>query len=375
MVVALLPGAAAAQVAEPAIEAGGRERRLVELESQITRYERELDDLADHEQGVLGNLDHLGAELRLRQAEYDEASLRLDRLSDRIAEHDASVSLIESAQTERRRYLAFRLREVYKAGDKQWLRRLIDGEAFDSYWQGLNYASYLSQRDGQVLEAYRSDATTAEQERAALDAARANLKSTQGEQRQARDAVSMSRRRQAATLDTIRQDKKQRHQTLEELRQAADELSGLIDSLDQETSAPGLDMRVFKGDLDQPSEGRVSSGFGTVVHPRFGTKVPHPGWDIDAPFGANIATVFDGLVVFSDWMRGYGLTAIVDHGGGMLSIYAHASVLVVQKGQQVHRGQLLGKVGDTGSLRGPYLYFELRRDGQPIDPRAWIRPR
>ena len=80
-------------------------------------------------------------------------------------------------------------------------------------------------------------------------------------------------------------------------------------------------------------------------------------------------------MVFSDWMRGYGLTVIVDHGGGMLSIYAHASVLLVQQGQQVRRGQLLGKVGDTGSLRGPLLYFELRRDGEPIDPKAWIRAR
>ena len=86
-----------------------------------------------------------------------------------------------------------------------------------------------------------------------------------------------------------------------------------------------------------------------------------------------MVAVFDGTVVFSDWMRGYGLTAIVDHGDGVLTIYAHASVLLVQSGDRVVRGEVLGKVGDTGSLRGSFLYFEMRIDGKPTDPTPWLR--
>jgi murein DD-endopeptidase MepM/ murein hydrolase activator NlpD len=124
--------------------------------------------------------------------------------------------------------------------------------------------------------------------------------------------------------------------------------------------------------LEWPTSGRLRSGFGTVVHPEFKTKVPHPGWDIEAEFGAEIVSIFDGRVVFADWMRGYGLTAIVDHGGGLLSIYAHASVLVVERGARVSRRQQLGSVGDTGSLSGPFLYFEMRVDGEPTDPEPWL---
>ena len=83
--------------------------------------------------------------------------------------------------------------------------------------------------------------------------------------------------------------------------------------------------------------------------------------------------MFDGLVIFASWLRGYGLTAIVDHGEGVASISAHASVLFVEKGQQVLEGQVLGHVGDTGSIRGPYLYFELREAGRPVDPGPWLR--
>jgi septal ring factor EnvC (AmiA/AmiB activator) len=111
-----------------------------------------------------------------------------------------------------------------------------------------------------------------------------------------------------------------------------------------------------------------------MVHPRFRTEVPHPGLDIEADAGVDFRAAFDGTVRFASWLRGYGLTVIVDHGQEVLSIYAHASVLLVEKGQHVKRGQVLGKVGDTGSLRGPYLYFEIRERGRPVDPATWLRP-
>jgi murein DD-endopeptidase MepM/ murein hydrolase activator NlpD len=140
-------------------------------------------------------------------------------------------------------------------------------------------------------------------------------------------------------------------------------------------SGPVLDVRKFRGLLDWPSDGEVLEGFGTAIHPRFKTRVPHPGLDLEGDFSTGIRSIFDGTVVFAEWMRGYGLTAIVDHGGGVLSVYAHASVLLVEPGENVVRGQTLGRVGETGSLRGPYLYFELRVDGKPADPVTWLRPR
>jgi septal ring factor EnvC (AmiA/AmiB activator) len=148
-----------------------------------------------------------------------------------------------------------------------------------------------------------------------------------------------------------------------------------VGSFEDATSHVGLDVRKFRGLLDWPAEGPVSAEFGTVVHPRFRTEVPHPGWDIDAPEGRPFRTVFDGRVAFAAPLAGYGLTVVVDHGNGMVSVYAHGGVLLVEAGQDVLRGQDLGRVGDSGSLRGPYLYFELREDGRPVDPSSWLRRR
>jgi septal ring factor EnvC (AmiA/AmiB activator) len=112
-----------------------------------------------------------------------------------------------------------------------------------------------------------------------------------------------------------------------------------------------------------------------MVHPRFKTTVPHPGWDIEAPEGSPFRSVFDGRVAYAAPLHGYGLTVVVDHGQGVASVYAHAAALVVAAGENVARGQELGRVGDSGSLRGTYLYFELREGGKPSDPGRWLRPR
>ncbi len=185
--------------------------------------------------------------------------------------------------------------------------------------------------------------------------------------------LDRTRRQQQQKLTAIREDRGQRREAILELESAAGELSRLVGTLD--AAEPDLDMQKFRGLLDWPADGKVTAGFGTVVHPRFQTRVPHPGLDIAGASGSDIRAVFDGEVVFAAWMRGYGLTAIVDHGGGLLSIYAHASVLMVEPGQRLRRGQRLGKIGETGSLKGPFLYFELRVDGEPSDPTDWLKPR
>jgi septal ring factor EnvC (AmiA/AmiB activator) len=352
-----------------------RDTRLRAMRAEIRRLEVELEELRRRESGLLGQLERLDAELRLREAEIGETSLRLEGTRAAIDERTAGLDRLEQAQDERRSYLAFRLREIYKAGPDQALRVMIGGDELDRYWSGLRYAAFLSERDGRVLRSYRRDTRRLDKERQGLLAEERRLKATRVELSGARRRLASSRQQRVALLDRIRRDADTRETALGELRAATAELTRLVDRLAPAPSGLALDVSKFRGLLDWPADGPVSSGFGSSVHPRFKTRVPHPGLDIDAEFGAGIRSVFDGRVVFGSWLRGYGLTVIVDHGGGLLSVYAHASALLVEAGQEVARGQRLGTVGDTGSLRGPYLYFELRDQGRPIDPTDWLRPR
>ncbi|NZA27334.1 peptidoglycan DD-metalloendopeptidase family protein, partial [Luteimonas sp. SJ-92] len=120
-----------------------------------------------------------------------------------------------------------------------------------------------------------------------------------------------------------------------------------------------------------PLSGTLLAGFGG----RMPDGRASSGVLIGAAAGTPVQAVADGTVVFSEWMTGYGLIAIVDHGNGHMSLYAHNDALAREVGDRVRRGDAVGSVGSSGGQGQPALYFELRRDGKPIDPAAWLQKR
>jgi murein DD-endopeptidase MepM/ murein hydrolase activator NlpD len=111
------------------------------------------------------------------------------------------------------------------------------------------------------------------------------------------------------------------------------------------------------------------------VHPRFGTRTFRNGVDIEAPEGTEVAAVFGGHVVYTGWFKGYGNLIILDHGNDFYTLYAHIAEIGVKEGEDVRQGQKIGTVGDTGSLAGARLYFEVRYQGRALDPADWLRQR
>jgi septal ring factor EnvC (AmiA/AmiB activator) len=138
---------------------------------------------------------------------------------------------------------------------------------------------------------------------------------------------------------------------------------------------PAVGLGALRGQLPWPAEGRVVTGFGRQVHPRFGTETFRRGVDIEADEGAPIRAVYAGTVLYRGQLKGYGNLIILDHGAGYYTLYAHASEILVEEGDRVRAGQAIGRVGETGSLEGPRLYFEVRYQGRPEDPEQWLRRR
>ncbi len=136
---------------------------------------------------------------------------------------------------------------------------------------------------------------------------------------------------------------------------------------------PAVGLGTLRGQLPWPTDGRIVAGFGRQVHPRFGTETFRSGVDIEAEEGALIRAVYSGTVLYRGWLRGYGNLIILDHGVGYYTVYAHASELLVEEGDRVKAGQGIARVGETGSLVGPRLYFEVRYQGRPEDPEQWLR--
>jgi murein DD-endopeptidase MepM/ murein hydrolase activator NlpD len=132
------------------------------------------------------------------------------------------------------------------------------------------------------------------------------------------------------------------------------------------------DFSRFQGQLPWPTEGKVISHFGAHKHPVFKTTTINQGIDIQAPQGTGIDAVASGQVIIVDWLRGYGKFLILDHHDGYYTLYAHASEILVNVGDGVEAGQCVARVGETGSLQGPLLHFEIRKGQKELDPLLWL---
>ena len=179
----------------------------------------------------------------------------------------------------------------------------------------------------------------------------------------------------------MRGEKEIRTQALKELEQAAHRLQRMIDEIGRKSTVksmvayPWRGFGALRGKLDYPIEGKVVGGFGMTRHPEFSEDLFRKGIDIEAPLGEEIRTVERGRVVFADQFSGYGRMMIIDHGKRYYTIYAHLSELLKGPGETVRRGEPIALVGDSGSLEGARLYFEIRKDGKPLNPLPWFRKR
>jgi murein hydrolase activator len=189
--------------------------------------------------------------------------------------------------------------------------------------------------------------------------------------------LDAERRSKNAILARARRDRTAERRLLVELEQAARALEETIKSLGRASDAgsgsvPGAAGGLRRGALVAPVDAPIALRFGRVVDPEFQTETFRSGVDFEAPAGSAVVSVGRGIVRFAGWFRGYGRIVIIDHGDAYHTVSGHLDEILVKLDDTVLPGQAIGTVGETGSLAGPGLYFELRRAGSPIDPVPWF---
>lgn len=170
-------------------------------------------------------------------------------------------------------------------------------------------------------------------------------------------------------LAQLKLDERRSVSALAELEHADRELTAMVAGLGGGATSGFASQR---GRLPYPTEGIVEVGFGRIVNPKFNTVTAQKGLDIRASEGTPVLAIASGSVVFAGWLKGYGNLVIIDHGDGFHTLMAHLARLDVGKGTRLEPGAQVGAVGETGSLKGPYLYFEIRHKGEAIDPAPWL---
>jgi septal ring factor EnvC (AmiA/AmiB activator) len=257
------------------------------------------------------------------------------------------------------------------------LRILAASDSFGELVRRRYLLDRILAHDADVLRA----AGAAQQERARAREAREEEQrrreslSREAADRRAEARLRLERRR--AILVNLRGQKSLHEKAAEETAAQEKKLNEFLAALPPPRKGdPGFrGFGALRGRLPRPAEGAIEVPFGKVVNPRFRTVTVQNGVELRAPAAAEVRAVAPGRVVHAGWFKGYGNLVIVDHGEGYHTLVAHLASMTTAMGEEVEAGSLLGTVGETGSLRGPSLYFEVRDHGRPVDPAAWLAPR
>ncbi len=370
----VLPGMAAPRPQEPPA-ATAKSQRAAE---RMRALQAEAAALAGREKTVLGDLRQLEIERDLRAAELQRLEPEVAALEGQVADTSAQLQSLEQALEAQRPALAARLVDTYKLGRPGYARLWLAVDDLRALGRAFRLVSALARIERDSLDDYRDTAARLAAARTGLDQRLAELAALRDEARQAQAAADTAVASRVALIAEIDQRRDLNAQMVGELRQAQAGLQRMMSGLAPPTGAPpaaeagALPLRPFKGQLDWPVQGQLISAFGPRVHPRFGTTTISTGVEIAAADGAPACAIHEGVVAFADSFAGFGLLVIVDHGAEAYSLYGHLATIDLSAGARVAAGQRVGTIG-RGLTGKPALYFELRIDGQPVDPVQWLK--
>lgn len=341
--------------------------RIRESREKVTGHEADERALLERLEDVDRRLTEIATERRAAREEAARARASLAEIEPRRA---AAQAALERTQ----RALAARARALYRGGELGPVRVLFASASLPELLARASALRVLVRHDAELVgrraaEQARLDALSA-QAREAL----ARRERAETELARLADRLAAERADKRAFLTRVRDDRTTERLLLLELEQAAQALEETIRTLGARAAEDRVDagFAARRGRLAPPVAAPIRDRFGKVVDPEFRTTTFRSGVDFDAGAGTPVRAVAAGIVRFAGWFRGYGRIVIVDHGEAYHSISGHLDEIGVDVGQPVDEGEVLGTVGETGSLGGPSLYFELRANGKPVDPEPWL---
>ncbi|MEA3056446.1 MAG: hypothetical protein QOD30_1878 [Actinomycetota bacterium] len=372
--------------------------RQAEIQQEIERLRGELDEVAGDEaealadlrvtqrrkaeeqaqlavidqrvQAAMAELDGAQAELDAASAVAQEAQHKVDVITDRL--EDARTTLRDQAVSSFMRY---------GSGAEQ-LDVVLRAKDINELHNAVAFVDTLAERQARVVHEFASFNEDATEAQGTAEAARADAVAQRNDVQAKTDALQVQRAEQATTtaaaaaettheqalLASLHTRRAQYERKLKEQQDESDAIAALLRR--RGSKGPHISGH---GSLSAPlRDPEITSTFGYRIHPIYGDRRLHAGVDFRAPTGTTLLAAAAGEVVFAGWKSGYGNTTIIDHGGGLATLYAHQSSIGVTVGQDVKRGRAIGLSGATGNVTGPHLHFEVRVSGTPVDPLGYL---
>lgn len=355
------------------------EKEASEVKGKIETRQKQVRKFTREELDTVNRLNEIDQTLNRLRKQVSVSERDLAILAARIETAEARLSHLKEQIDRTETVASRRVVGLYKLNTLGKIHILAGADSMNDFFQRKNALERVLAHDEDLLERLRKQQTelreTADRLREKNEA-RTRLQSEYDAQ-----MTEMTRRKagREALLDRIRTRKSLARASLFALKRSADKLDRKLQQLHQEgrkkesRDAADNSFAALKGLLNMPVGGKITSLFGPYKNTEFDTLNFQSGIQITAERGKPIHSVAPGEIIFSSWFKGYGNMIIIDHGNHYYTLYAHAEELFKSKGEPVETGEPIATVGDTGSIAGPGLHFEVRHHGKPVDPLEWLK--
>jgi septal ring factor EnvC (AmiA/AmiB activator) len=363
------------------------QRKLQQTQKQLKEEKDRAAAARARETSLLAELEEIERRLAAKTAEAARLEARIKKAQSDVQLFRGEIGRLERQRAGQVNALAGRLRVIYRVHAQGGaLPVILSGEDPVTRAVAVRHLASLAALDARLIQEYRVTSERLADRKGKEEAQQVELASLHEEAQREQAEVDREAAKRRVILAKVRDERAYHERMVGELTEASQRLEAFIRELQAKQrklaripppkggiEPPGVGFGALKGRLPWPTEGRIVTGFGTQVHPRFGTRTFRNGVDIEAAVGRDVLAVHGGHVIYTGWFKGYGNLIIVDHGNEYYTLYAHIAEIEAKEGDDVRQGQRIGTVGDTGSLAGPRLYFEVRYQGRPQDPEQWLR--
>ncbi|MDG1165386.1 MAG: peptidoglycan DD-metalloendopeptidase family protein [Porticoccaceae bacterium] len=353
-----------------------QEQQLDNLKRSISNLEKKLEDRGKERNS-------LQSELKKVELEASKINSNVRRLRNKINMLEAQLKKLSSQERDlqlgirgQSTAIVEQIAAAYKLGNQEPIKLLLNQEDPQQIARVFRYYDYFLQARTEKIQRYKQDVDKLAAVIADIESQKWRLTQSRAELESDKTKLARQVKKRKKTLDNVKVSLRTDKKKLSKLQKERGKLEELLAAVKQAAADLSLPSNYEsfvsrKSKLKWPLKGRVAHSFGN----RRSGELLWEGWLISAKAGDAVKAVHHGRVVFSNYLRGFGLLVIVDHSDGYMTLYAHNQELLKDTGDWVQSNEILSRAGDTGGLSKPALYFEIRKDGNPADPKSWLGKR
>ncbi len=359
------------------------------VKKEIEETRRKIKSENKKEKSTSRRLSNIDKEISLTNKLYNQLKNELNKTEVEIDKVSKGIQANEQQLSKLRYRYSQRIVQMYKKGTLSDIEKILSSSSWRQAIYRTKYMGIISDIDQKTQNKIKSLLIDIGKQRISLESNYRNKVRLKKDQEKSKVSLRASRKKRQRELDKIRKNQTELTKYLEEKQAGMQELEALLKKIRQDKSSydradrikkqqTALKTQVFsklKGQLPWPASGRVVKKFGRSWNPERKTTTENPGIDIKGKPGSPVRSIIGGIITTITYIRGYGTTLIIDHGGGFYTVYSHITNVEANEGQEVQAGDVIAYMGDAGSVEGSKLHFEIWGNGQKLNPEKWLMKR